>query len=75
MHDPIIRRLPSQTMSRSRTAFQDSGNQAKISSLDVLNTMLYVVENECKWRGLPKKYGDSHMIYVRVNRLVSSKSK
>lgn len=62
-------------MSRSRTAFQDSGNQAKISSLDVLNTMLYVVENECKWRGLPKKYGDSHVIYVRVSRLVSSKSK
>ena len=30
--------------------------------------MLYVVENGCKWRRLPKEYGDWHVIYVRVNR-------
>ncbi len=30
--------------------------------------MLYLVENGCKWRGLPKEYGDWHVIYVRVNR-------
>ena len=30
--------------------------------------MLYVVENKCKWRSLPKEYGDWHVIYVRVNR-------
>ena len=32
--------------------------------------MLYVVENGCKWKGLPKEYGDRHVIYVRVNRWV-----
>ena len=41
---------------------------AKISNLEVLNAVLYVVENGCKWRRLPKEYGDWHVIYVRVNR-------
>ena len=29
------------------------------------NAALYVVENGCKRRELPKKYGDWHVIYVR----------
>lgn len=41
---------------------------AKISNLDVLNAALYVMENGCKWRSLPKEYGDWHVIYVRINR-------
>ena len=41
---------------------------AKISNLEVLNAVLYVVDNGCKWRRLPKEYGDWHVIYVRVNR-------
>lgn len=30
--------------------------------------MLFIVENGCKWRSLPKEYRDWHVIYVRVNR-------
>jgi len=31
------------------------------------------VENGCKWRDLPKEYGDWHIIYVQVNeRCVAS---
>ena len=30
--------------------------------------MLYFVENGYKWRGLPKEYGNWHVIYVRVGR-------
>lgn len=41
---------------------------AKISNLDVLNAVLYVAENGCKWRDLPKKHGNWHVIYIRVNR-------
>lgn len=29
---------------------------------------LYVAENGCKWRALPKEYGSWHTIYVRMNR-------
>jgi len=48
--------------------FPKQRKPAKISNLDVLNAVLYLVENGCKWRGLPKEYGNWHMIYVRVNR-------
>lgn len=39
-----------------------------ISNLQVLNAMLYVAEHGCKWRGLPKKFGNWHTIYTRANR-------
>ena len=42
-------------------------NQRK-SVTCILNAVLYLVENGCKWRGLPKEYGDWHVICVRVNR-------
>ena len=40
----------------------------EISNLEVLNAILYVLENGCKWRRLPKEYGNWHTIYVRMNR-------
>lgn len=40
----------------------------KIPNLQVLNAVLYVAEHGCKWRGLPKKFGRWHSIYMRANR-------
>ncbi len=40
----------------------------RLSNLTVLNALLYVAENGCKWRGLPKHFGNWHSIYVRMNR-------
>ena len=40
----------------------------KISNLQVLNAILYVAEQGCKWRALPKEYGNWHTIYTRMNR-------
>ena len=37
-------------------------------NLVLLNAILYVAEHGCKWRGLPKRYGNWHSIYVRMNR-------
>jgi len=34
----------------------------------VVNAILYVTENGCKWRALPKSYGKWHTVYVRMNR-------
>jgi transposase len=39
-----------------------------LSNLQVLNAILYVAENGCKWRGLPKAMGHWHTIYTRMNR-------
>ena len=40
----------------------------KIDNLQFLNAILYVAENGCKWRALPKEYGNWHTIYMRMNR-------
>ena len=39
-----------------------------MSNLQLINAILYVTENGCKWRTLPETYGNWHTIYVRMNR-------
>ena len=39
-----------------------------LSNLNVLNAILYVAEQGCKWRGLPHRFGNWHTIYTRMNR-------
>src|SRR5208282_2337686 len=39
-----------------------------MTNLQLLNALLYVVEHGCKWRGLPKDFGNWHTIYTRMNR-------
>src|SRR5580700_4941274 len=40
----------------------------RLTNLQVLNAILYVAEQGCKWRGLPKRFGPWHTIYTRMNR-------
>ena len=40
----------------------------KMSNLNVLNAILHVAEQGCKWRGLPKRFGRWHTIYTRMSR-------
>ena len=39
-----------------------------LSNLQVLNAILFVAEQGCKWRALPKRFGNWHTIYTRMNR-------
>ena len=39
-----------------------------LTNLAVLNAILYVAEQGCKWRGLPSRFGNWHSIYTRMNR-------
>lgn len=39
-----------------------------LSNLQVLNAILYVAEQGCKWRGPPKRFGRWHTIYTRMSR-------
>ena len=39
-----------------------------IENLQVLNAILYVATNGCKWRALPLVYGNWHTIYTRMMR-------
>jgi transposase len=44
----------------------------RLSNLQVLNAILYVTEQGCKWRGLPKQFGNWHSVYVCMNRWAKS---
>ena len=43
-------------------------NPAKVSNYKFICTILYIIENGCKWRALPKEYGKWYTIYVKFNR-------
>ena len=40
----------------------------RLTNLQVLNAILFVAEQGCKWRGLPKRFDNWHTIYMRMNR-------
>ena len=42
--------------------------KAKISNEQFINALIYMLENGCKWRALPEKYGKWHTVYMRFNR-------
>ena len=44
----------------------------KVDNRRVLAAILYVVEQGCKWRGLPERFGNWPTIYTRLNRWAKS---
>lgn len=39
-----------------------------LDNRQLLNALLYMVEQGCKWRGLPPHFGPWHTVYTRMNR-------
>ncbi|MER3056569.1 transposase [Xanthomonas hortorum] len=39
-----------------------------MTNLQVVNAILYVAEHGCKWRGLPKRFGNWHTVYTYKRR-------
>lgn len=40
----------------------------RVDNLTFLNAILYVAENGCKWRALPRRYGHWNTVYRRFRR-------
>ena len=40
----------------------------RVSNLAVINAILFVAENGCKWRALPPRFGKWHTVYTRMRR-------
>lgn len=57
---------------RIEACFPRQRGNVSISNHNVLNAILYVAEHGCKWRGLPKRFGNWHTIYTRMNRWAKS---
>ncbi len=52
--------------------FPTQRGNVTLDNLQVLNAIVYVAEHGCKWRGLPKPFGNWHTIYTRMNRWAKS---
>jgi transposase len=39
-----------------------------VPNLQVVNAILFIAEQGCKWRGLPERFGKWHSVYTRLNR-------
>ncbi|MBK8274695.1 MAG: transposase [Nitrospira sp.] len=57
---------------RIERCFPTQRGNVTLDNLQVLNAILYVAEHSCKWRGLPKPFGNWHTIYTRMNRWAST---
>ena len=53
---------------RIASYLQRRRGNVSLSNKQVLNAILYVAEHGCKWRGLPRRFGNWHTIYIRMNR-------
>jgi transposase len=53
---------------RIKGALPVQRGNVSLSNLQVLNAVLYVAEQGCKWRGLPARFGRWHTVYMRMNR-------
>src|SRR5258707_7244120 len=49
---------------RIKDALPVQRGNVRLSNLQVLNAVLYVAEQGCKWRGLPKRFGRWHKIHL-----------
>ena len=54
--------------SRIKDSLPVQRGNVSLTNLQVLNAILYVTEQGCKWRGLPQRFGRWHTIYTRMNR-------
>ncbi len=40
----------------------------RVFNLTMINAVLYMTENGCRWRALPPRFGNWHTIYTRMRR-------
>ena len=48
--------------------FPVARRKPKLTNLAVLNAVLYLAEQGCKWRALPARFGPWHTVYMRWSR-------
>ena len=64
----VIMEITEEQYARIKDSLPVQRGNVSLSNLQFLNAVLYVAEHGCKWRGLPKRFGNWHTIYTRMNR-------
>src|SRR5487761_1634992 len=66
--DLAVMEITEEQYARIKDSLPVQRGNVSLSNLQLLNAFLYVAEHGCKWRGLPKRFGNWHTIYTRMNR-------
>jgi transposase len=66
--DTAAMEITAEQFARIEDCLPTQRGNVSMTNLNVLNAILYVAEHGCKWRGLPKRFGNWHTIYTRMNR-------
>ncbi len=64
--------LTQEQYERIADAFPKQRGNVKVSNRDALNGILHILEQGCKWRALPTRFGPWHTIYMRFSRWAKS---
>jgi transposase len=48
--------------------FPKQRGNVKVDNSRILDAIIYICENDCKWRDIPETFGSWHAIYIRINR-------
>lgn len=57
---------------RIKRHFPVQRGNVSIGNRELINALLYIDENGCKWRALPEKYGKWSTIHKRISRWAES---
>ena len=60
--------LSEQQYERIKDCLPRQRGNVSIDNLRLLNALLYVLENGCKWRAVPRHFGRWHTVYLRLAR-------
>jgi transposase len=60
--------ITAEQLSRIEAFLPVQRGNVSLNNLQVVNAILHVAENGCKWRALPKRFGNRRTIYTRMNR-------
>ena len=58
--------------SKIKHAFPTQRGNVTVENITFVNALLYICENGCKWRRLPKEYGSWNAVYKRFRRWVNA---
>ena len=58
----------SETLRQNPPFAPGSARNVRIPTIDFINAVLHVLENGCKWRALPERFGKWSTVYARFRR-------
>ena len=63
-----MKKITAKQYAKIRPLLPVQRGNVRISTIYLINAVLYVLENGCKWRALPERFGNWSAVYARFRR-------